>query len=105
MVVDKPKVTNVSVNNIVSYDLGVGGLSAITVDGNYEGNITPPAKIGDIKNISFNNIISGNKTFRQTVVRVDNMAQNVWVNDIKNYSNKPLINEDKPSDLKITNIK
>ena len=105
MVVNKPKVTNVSVNNISSYDLGVGGLSAITVDGNYEGNITPPAKIGDIKNISFNNIISGNKTFRQTVVRVDNMAQNVWVNDIKNYSNKPLINEDKPSDLKITNIK
>ena len=105
MVVDGPKVSNVSVNEIKSYDLGVGGLSAITVDGNYEGNITPPAKIGDIKNISFNNIISGNKTFRQTVVRVDNMAQNVWVNDIKNYSNKPLINEDKPSDLKITNIK
>ena len=105
MVVDGPKVSNVSVNEIKSYDLGRGGLSAITVDGIYEGNITPPAKIGDIKNISFNNIISWNKTFRQTVVRVDNMAQNVWVNDIKNYSNKPLINEDKPSDLKITNIK
>ena len=40
-----------------------------------------------------------------TAMRVDNMAQNVWINDIKNYSNKPLINEDKPSDLKITNIK
>ena len=40
-----------------------------------------------------------------TDMRVDNIAQNVWVNDVLNKSNKALINTDKPSDLKITNIK
>lgn len=105
IVVDGPKVSNVTFNNIVSYDLGRKPISAVTIEGNYEGNITPPAKLGDVKNISVNNVYIGNKTHQWTAMRVDNIAQDIWINDVVNKSNKALINSDKPSDLKMTNIK
>ena len=105
MVVDGPKVSNVSVNEIKSYDLGRGGISAFTIEGNYEGNITPPASVGDIMNISANKILALNTSYSWTACKVDSMAQNIWINDVKNNSNNALINTDKPSDLKITNIK
>ena len=105
MVVDGPKVSNVSVNEIKSYDLGRGGISAFTIEGNYEGNITRPASVGDIMNISANKILALNTSYSWTACKVDSMAQNIWINDVKNNSNNALINTDKPSDLKITNIK
>ena len=106
MVVDKPKVTNISVNGLNSYNLGRGGLCTFTVEGNYESNITPPAKVGDIMNISANNIVASNRSFGfGEVCRVEGMARNVWVNDVTNKTSSRTINTGLDASVKVTNLK
>lgn len=106
MVVDGPKVSNVSVNGLISYDLGRAGLCAFTVEGSYEGNITPPASVGDITNISANNIIASNASFGfGEVCRVEAMARNVWINNVTNKTSSRTINTGLDASVKVTNVK
>ena len=106
MVIDGPKVSNISVNGLNSYNLGRGGLCTFTVEGNYESNITPPAKVGDIMNISANNIVASNPSFGfGEVCRVEGMARNVWVNDVTNKTSSRTINTGLDASVKVTNLK